>query len=155
MKLSKILGMVAIAFMACSLCYAKDVSRTANISELKGTVEMKIAGGNWTTANLGAVLKEGDSIRTGKDSIAILNVEGMETATVEVKPDSQVKLAELIQDKEAKTQKTLLDLSLGEILIKVQKLHSPNSKFEVKTPTSIVGVRGTTFSVSVGTTQKN
>ena len=54
-----------------------------------------------------------------------------------------------LKDDQAGTQNTLFDLSLGEILIKAKKLHSEKSKFEVKTPTSIVGVRGTTFSVTV------
>jgi len=72
-----------------------------------------------------------------------------QTATVEVKKSSQVKLATLLQNGQDATETTLLDLSLGEILIKAKKLHSEKSKFEVKTPTSIVGVRGTTFSVTV------
>ena len=58
-------------------------------------------------------------------------------------------IAELIADPGADTSKTLLDLAMGEVLIKAQKVHGENSKFEVKTPTSIVGVRGTTFNVKV------
>ena len=52
-------------------------------------------------------------------------------------------------DPKADTSKTLLDLAMGEILIKAQKVHGEKSQFEVKTPTSIVGVRGTTFNVKV------
>jgi hypothetical protein len=60
-------------------------------------------------------------------------------------------MAELLQDKDKETQRTLLDLSIGEILIQVDKLQAEKSSFEVKTPTSMVGVRGTTFSVKVET----
>ena len=81
---------------------------------------------------------------------AILNLNGMgETAAVEINENSQLLLLELIQDKEEETQQTLLDLAIGKVLIRAQKLHSEKSKFEVKTPTSIVGVRGTTFAVEV------
>ena len=58
-------------------------------------------------------------------------------------------MAELIGNKEEGTQKTLLDLAIGKILIRAKKLHSEEEKFEVKTPTTIVGVRGTTFAVEV------
>jgi hypothetical protein len=96
------------------------------------------------------VLNQDDMIRTGSGSLAILNLDGMaETAVVEVKESSQMRLAELLEDRTEKYQTTLLDLALGEILIRAKKLHSEKSRFEVKTPTSIVAVRGTTFSVSV------
>jgi len=73
--------------------------------------------------------------------------------TVEMKQNSKLQLAVLLGGKEAPTQTTLLDLSMGEILVKAQKVHSEKSKFEVKTPTSVVGIRGTTFSVAVETTE--
>jgi hypothetical protein len=99
---------------------------------------------------MGMILKEGDMIRTMAGSWALLNVDGhAETATVEVKENSQLKMAQLLENKDASSQSTLLDLALGEVLIKAKKLHSEKSKFEVKTPTSIVAVRGTTFSVAV------
>ena len=47
------------------------------------------------------------------------------------------------------TSQTLLDLAVGKILIRVDKLHKKGDKFEIKTPTSIVGVRGTVFGVEV------
>ena len=104
----------------------------------------------WIPAKVGMVLNQGDIIRTKKDSWALLNLDGAaETANLELKENSQLKLAELVENKKEATQTTLLDLALGEVLIKAKKLHSEKSRFEVKTPTSIVGVRGTTFSVSV------
>ena len=43
---------------------------------------------------------------------------------------------------------TLLDLALGKVLVHVEKLQG-KSKFEVRTPTALTGVRGTTFTVEV------
>jgi hypothetical protein len=66
-----------------------------------------------------------------------------------MKENSQLQLTELKINKAEASETTLLDLALGAVLIKAEKLHSEKSRFEVKTPTSIVGVRGTTFSVAV------
>jgi len=89
------------------------------------------------------------NLNTG-DVMALVNVDGKgQVATIEVKENSQLLFSELIIDEAMKKEKTLLDLAVGEILIKAQKVHGAESKFEVKTPTSIVGVRGTTFAVKV------
>jgi hypothetical protein len=139
-------------FVACvaSVALAENTSRTAKILEMEGSVEVKAASGSWMPATVNMELKQGDMIRTKAKSFALLNVDGMaQTATVEVKENSELSLAELTQNSGEKTQVTLLDLALGEVLIKAKKLHSEKSRFEIKTPTSIVGVRGTTFSVSV------
>jgi hypothetical protein len=136
------------------LVFAQQTKRVATIAEVNGVVEVKIAKEAWKPAAAGMTLNEGDLIRTRKDSSALLNVDGKaEIATVEVKENTQLKLAQLLEDKEKATQTTLLDLTLGNILIKAKKLHSEKSSFEVKTPTSIVGVRGTTFAVSVETVE--
>ena len=70
---------------------------------------------------------------------------------VEMSPNSELTFAELVKDDATGTQKTLLDLAIGQILIKAAKLNTAESKFEVKTPTSVVGVRGTKFAVRVAT----
>lgn len=150
MKILKLLLIIGIIMGVGSISWAQEVGRMATVSEINGSVEVQGAEGSWMPAKIGMILKQGDSIRTKGSSWAILNVDGAaQTASVEVKQNSQMKLATLLKDSEADTQTTLLDLSLGEILIKAKKLHSDKSKFEVKTPTSIVGVRGTTFSVAV------
>lgn len=129
---------------------AEQVNRTAGITDLNGTVEIKTSSADWMPAQKGMILNAGDTIRTKPGSWAVVNLDGNgETASVEVKENSQMRLAELFADKQAATESTLLDLALGQILVKAKKLHSEKSRFEIKTPTSIVGVRGTTFSVSV------
>lgn len=147
------LRIICVALLVLGLAmpgYTMAEKRTAAIIEVQGTVDVKTPSQDWAPAKSGMVLNEGDIIRTQKDSVAVVNMDGNgETATVEIKQGSQVKLAELIADKEAGTESTLLDLALGDVLIKARKLDSEKSKFEVKTPTSVVGVRGTTFSVSV------
>jgi len=140
---------VVLALLASST-FAAETRRVATIAEITGTAEVKIGSGKWAPAKAGMSLTQGDAIRTKINSIAILDLDGKaRSAKVEMKENSLLTLAELAENKAENTQKTLLDLSLGKILIQVQKLRQDNSKFEVKTPTSVVGVRGTTFSVAV------
>ena len=150
MKIVKFLLLVGLVLTLSSLAIAGEAKRTAFISDLKGTVEVRAADKKWVAAKTGMILNEGDVIRTMASSWAVLNVDGKgETATVEVKENSQLKMAQLLENKDSSSQSTLLDLALGEVLIKAKKLHSDKSRFEIKTPTSIVAVRGTTFSVAV------
>ena len=155
MRTVKVLMILGLVLTVCTLAMAADVKRTASISDLKGKVEVHLMKDKaWTEAKIGTVLNQGDMLRTIGDSWALLNVDGhAETATVEVKANSQLKMAQLLENKQISSQTTLLDLAMGEVLIKAKKLHSEKSKFEVKTPTSIVAVRGTTFSVSVKTVE--
>ena len=150
MKAVKIIVGIALIVGLSSAVYAAETARIASVLQTKGTVEVKMGGDIWMPARDGMILKQGDAIRAKQGSFALLNLDGNgQTATVEVKENSSLALASLIEDKAAGTEKTLLDLSLGGIMIKAKKLHSEKSSFEVKTPTSIVGVRGTTFAVTV------
>jgi hypothetical protein len=124
--------------------------RSAQVTSLDGTAEVKQVGqAAWIPVSVGMVLNQGDTLKTAANSWALLNVDDGRIATVEVKESSQMMIAELMVDSGSDTSKTLLDLAVGEVLIKAQKVRGENSKFEVKTPTSIVGVRGTTFNVKV------
>jgi len=148
MRIIKLLCILILVLGIFSFALAEETKRIATIYELNGKVEVKTNQGKWIPAEVGMILNQGDSIRTQKNSSAILNLDGdAQTAQVEIRENTNLSLAELKEEKDKQT--TLLDLSLGQILIKAKKLQSEESKFEVKTPTSIVGVRGTTFSVTV------
>jgi hypothetical protein len=149
-RLFLLICIMVLALGFFSLTMAEESQRTAVLSDFKGTVEVKSGQNDWIPATMNMVLKQGDVLRTKKDASAMLQLDGAaQTATIEVKENSQLQLAEILENKTEQTQSTLLDLALGEILIKAKKLNSEKSKFEVKTPTSIIGVRGTTFSVAV------
>lgn len=150
MKKLPLILFISLIFIGVPLVSAEVTKRTAVIAEIRGKVEVRTPKSKWQPAKIGEVLNQGDIIRTLAGSFAVLNVDGStQSATVELKENSQLRLAELLEDKTQDSRSTLLDLALGEILIKAQKLNTEKSKFQVKTPTSVVGVRGTTFSVSV------
>ena len=150
MKIFRIVGIMALVLVMAVGVYAAE-KRTAEIMSIDGMAEVKPAGQMaWIPARTNMVLNQGDTLKTGSKSWALLNVNGKgQTASVEVKENSQMLLAELLVDQQAGTSSTLLDLAMGEVLITAQKVHGEESKFEVKTPTSIVGVRGTVFNVKV------
>ena len=151
MKILKTLAiLVFVVAVFTVVASAVETKRTATISEIQGTVDVKPAQGKWLTARVGMVLNQGDMVRTKAKSSAILDLDGnAKTAKVEMKENSQLSLAKLMENKAENAQTTMLELSIGKILINVKKLETTKSKFEVTTPTSIVGVRGTTFSVAV------
>ena len=151
MKLLNVISILMLATILTVPLFAEEVERTAKVLELKGSAKMMRADEEkWIPIEVGTVLNQGDILTTDETSTLTLNVNGKgETATIEISPGSQVGLRELVEDRMDGTQKTLLDLAMGKVLIKAQKLHTPESRFEVKTPTSIVGVRGTIFAVEV------
>ena len=152
MKSLKIIGIFSLIIVAlvCSV-FTEEVERTAKIIDFDGSVQVRIMGQRrWAFAENGMVLSEGDILRTKRNAWALVNLDGDgETATVTVQENSQLLISKLTKDEKEGTQQTLLDLGLGKVLIEAEKLHSEKSKFEVKTPTSVIGVRGTTFSVEV------
>lgn len=152
--MNRLVGAICLAgfiFGSYSLGLSEDIKRTAVITSFSGTVEVRVVKGNWSAASVGMKLNQGDFMRTKANSWAVVNLDAAssEIGTVEVKENSQMRFTELLENAQENTRGTLLDLALGNILIEAKKLHSEKSKFEVKTPTSLVGVRGTKFSVAV------
>ena len=150
MKVFRIISVLIFLFCFASSGFSDEIKRTATVTQLHGEVMLKNPGpGSWVTAKTGDILNEGSFIKTGAGAKAVIGVDGGKTAVVDVSEKSLVSFASLVKDSSSGMKKTLLDLSIGQVLIKAEKLDTPDSKFEVKTPTSVVGVRGTKFSVKV------
>ncbi len=148
MKTIKIFVILVLVVFVGTACFAAETIREAKVMSASGDTLIKKAGdSSWAQAKVDMVVNQGDTVKTGKASSAILNLGG--AGNVEVKENSELSVAQLIKDSDTGDKKTLLDLAMGEVFIKAEKLRSKEEKFEVKTPTSIVGVRGTKFSVKV------
>jgi len=151
MKTFKI--MLACALILCITIpsFAIQEKRTAKVVSLEGPVQVKlVTEKDWISAETGMTLGENDIVRTRKNSTAIIRLNGAgETAEIELKENSQLMFLELVKDSERKTQNTLLDLAAGEVMIKTDGIPGIDSKFEVKTPTSVVAVQEGTASFSV------
>ena len=144
--------LLLISGLASPPAMCEDTFRTGRVMDISGDVSIKVKGGNFVPASLGMEFTQGDFIKTGMDSSALLFVEGIETSQVEVYENSLLLMRELVMDREKGSQSTLLDLALGKILVKSKKIENKGSKFEVKTPTTVVGAMGdmdSSFSVQV------
>ena len=111
--------------------------------------------GDFTTALDGDLLSNGDIVKSSTAGRAVLTF--FDGSTLSVETGSQVKVTTLNRLDNGGIQLTI-EQTLGRSWASVQKLKTPDSKFEIKTPTSTAVVRGTAFETNVvqlpdGTTQ--
>lgn len=151
-KRARLLGV----YLALGLCLgmaaflpaarAED-GRSAVITELSGhAIYLSSGASDWQEAAIGTVLHESDIIKTAEDTHCTLLFTGMSEATVRMRPNSVLELTAVSGAEDA--DDTELELTVGSILVKAEKLKGA-SQFEVKTPNSVVGIRGTEFEVMV------
>ena len=148
-----IIAIVILAlFPGLVLCQGMLKQRMAKVVKAEGDVQVMLKGqGIWRDAQEGMELTEGDVIKTGRNGAALLNIEGdSKGSLVRMREDTRLNLDILKEDMATDKKVTVLDVSIGKILIQAEKLKE-GSRFEVKTPTSVVGVRGTKFAVEVDT----
>ena len=145
---------IGLMLMAPVVCHA-DGSSQAKILEIKGpeAMFMKTGTTEWAKLDPAAILEEGDSIKTGPSTQVRIECMGnAKTAELLVRQETEFKFTTFRHDEGEKVDNTLLNVGVGSVLVKAEKLVG-GSKFEVKTPTSIVGIRGTIFEVHVPKTE--
>lgn len=140
---------IGLIFMAPALSFA-DGSSQAKILEIKGDANYLKAGTTeWVKLEPTMILAEGDSVKTGSGAQLRMELMGSaKTAELLIRKETEFKFSKFRFDEASKVDNTLLEVGVGSILVKAEKLVGA-SKFEVKTPTSIVGIRGTIFEVHV------
>src|SRR5882762_1823511 len=119
---------------------------SATVAEWKGEVALHSAQGDAVTAQRGTVLAAESKIDTTKGSVLLDLQDGSQ---VLVKPNSHVVLKAPTQDKGY-----WLELLLGKINATIQKRLGNTPSFRMGTPTAVITVRGTRFSVEVNKKQK-
>lgn len=119
---------------------------SATISELKGDVVFHSPQGEVLQATTGTMLASDSTIETTKGSVLLALQDGSQ---VLVKGNSHVVLKTPTSDKGY-----WLELLLGKINAQIQKRLGNAPSFRMGTPTAVVTVRGTRFSVSVNKKQK-
>lgn len=114
---------------------------SATIADLKGDVQFHSSHGGTVAAQRGTVLAAESKIDTAKGSV-LLNLE--DGSQVLVKSNSHVVLRAPNQGKGY-----WFELLMGKISAKVQKRLGSSPSFKMGTPTAVITVRGTRFSVDV------
>ena len=114
---------------------------SAQITDFKGTVTLHSPQGEVLNAQRGLVLTPDSTIETVKGSVLLILQDGSQ---VLVKGHSNVVLRNPSEQKGY-----FLELLIGNILAKVQKRLGSNPSFRMGTPTAVITVRGTRFTVEV------
>ncbi|MFC1570751.1 FecR domain-containing protein [Candidatus Omnitrophota bacterium] len=130
---------------------AEEEMRKAKVLDMQGNIVL-IRGEEKLPLEVGMEVLQGDVLVTKADSWAFVKIDGIKQARVELKENSQLLFLEMVMDKEKERQNTLLDLAIGRVLVRVEEVPGEDSKFEVKTPTTLIGTMGkgeSSFSVEV------
>lgn len=143
----------AILLFTVSVANAQNVDGVLRV--VKGDVQIKSAKtGQTVRARIGEKVFPKDVVITGKDSRAkIVMVDNNE---INVSPDSQIEIQHYEFDPNAGKKDVLLNVIYGKVRAKVeQKYDGKTSKFQVKTPSAVAGVRGTDFMTSYNKVDKS
>ncbi|MCU0848813.1 MAG: FecR family protein [Spirochaetes bacterium] len=134
-----IIAIIASAAAFAASCTQASVDR-AYATVVIGKCEVIRDGKNTEKLKVNDVVKNGDVVRTGGASFAVLQV-GKDIA-VRIQPDTTVKASFLFD-----TQKAEIVMSGGHVMSKVMKLPM-GVGYSVNTPTTTAAVRGTVYGVS-------
>jgi hypothetical protein len=112
---------------------------------VKGPVQVLIAkSGQTVAAKIGFKVFPKDSLITGADGRA--KVVMVDSNEINVSPNSKVIIESYVAQAAGSTPNVSLNVLYGKIRNKVnQKYDGESSRFQVKTPTAVAGVRGTDF----------
>ena len=142
----------SVALVVASLLNAEAQNMSqgkAEVRAIRGSAQYSTGGNVWVPLKVGTVLKSGSTVKTAADS-SVDCFLGANGPVVRVTENTQMgfdKLAFNRADSETVIE-TELNLANGRILGNVKKLAAA-SKYEVKVPNGVAGIRGTDFEVTV------
>ena len=144
----------ALSVVSSLILVSPTDSRTIQF-RFKRWIDVQSVSGNVTlinrngreSARVGQRLQSvGDGIATGAQSSATLNLDSG-IGTLQVSENSQFTIQE-IQNNDGGAQ-TKLNVSRGQVRLKLRTFTNPSSRLEIFTPAGVTGVRGTDFGVSI------
>jgi hypothetical protein len=167
-----LVGAMALAMAAMvSQASADSVPQAITVIRVKGMARYSSGDNNWHPVRKGDVLKAGTIIQTGPKALVDIQLgdreaaaapvsynpnstmyapEQMKANVVRIFENSALSVDKLAVDKTGAgddVSDTQLDLRAGQIMGNVKKL-SASSKYEVKIPNGVAGIRGTVYMIS-------
>ena len=151
LRVAALAGLV-IAFVlvttgvVAALFPARAAASSSSLEVLDGVVALSHDGQTFAMGRDGDLVQQGDVVRTGTASHAILTF--YDGSTIEVEPDSEL----VVETLEATSSGDILMAmrqNLGRSWHVVSRALTADSKYEVRTPTATATVRGTAFLVNV------
>ncbi len=172
MKQTKMLvnGLVACAVAFAMVTSAQAAERTGKVVKIKGSARYSMGNNIWQPLSVGTLLKSGALVQTAKDSFVDIALTESDVAPQPptasgvgaggkrpAAPQDLVRLSEdsvlaidkltVVNTGADKVTETQLDLRSGRLLGSVKKMAAA-SRFEVKVPNGVAGIRGTLFAIS-------
>lgn len=139
------LSMMCLLLFTSALAFAEPMYGVLMV--VKGSVKVTTASKQTIDAKVGGKVYEGDSILTAADARA--KIVMADRNVINVNPDTQVVIAKYENDAASGKKNVELNLLKGKVRNNVEQTYDgEKSKFLIKTPTAVAGVRGTQFLAS-------
>ena len=152
--LSKCLLFLIIAtFMSSEVYGAKKGDFSATLTNFKGSVALQKPGDKiWLPVEKDMPVQKSNRLKTGPKSFAEILID--DGSLLRIEENSEIVLKEISAGFEAKRIESAIYLKLGKLMSKIAKFVNVRSRFSVRTPTMVAGVRGTEFVVVVAQSGK-
>lgn len=124
-----------------------DEPTDAIVIARNGNITATTADGRTITIDIGSKVAEGMRITTGANSFLTLALA--DESRISVPSNSNVLLAKLRKSLYTGSPRTEVKLLRGRVVSRVSPLDGNKGRFEVRTPGSVAGVRGTHFRVGL------
>ena len=119
----------------------------ARVVAVRGGVEKSTAPGvPFIPVSAGALLQEGDEVRTGRDAFVSMTLP--DGSHIVLPSSSRVQIVRLRTTLLTGAIERRFDLKQGEVTTDVTPLKNPRDSFRVTSPSVVAGVRGTRFRVN-------
>ncbi len=139
-----------IMFFSQMTVFAIDKSLEGTITKISGKVVVqRYKSTTWDTAEPNMPIKQGDTVVTNIDSEAEIIFDDGTMLRLEQK--TAILIEESAVDQKLGRKKVDVFIKGGKLLNNLEKLIRRDSKYRVRTPTAVIGVRGTQFSAEVST----
>ncbi|WP_139991214.1 FecR domain-containing protein [Paenibacillus paridis] len=141
-----IISLLVMALVLPTAVFAKDTDKAGKVTAVEGKAEVKKSGGSKKfNAFKGMAITQGDTIMTGSDGKITMDLDSDKEVTIGT--NTTLVVSELVKSAKALSGKTSLSLLKGKVVISIKKKLDGDSRFEIETPTAIMGVMGTQFTV--------
>ena len=124
-----------------------DEPGAAKVVALSGAITVVGIDGAGAPLGLGTIVTEGMQIETGGNGFVTLGLQ--DGSRISLPSNSRVRVAKLRMARYTKSPRTEIMLLRGRVESRVSPLESSKGRYEVRTPHSVAGVRGTHFRVGI------
>lgn len=144
-----VFGVALVATFAAGTAQAQSTQQgKAQVRAVHGSARYLTGGGDWMTLKQGTVLTAGSVITTAAESHVDLYL-GINGPLVRVKEDTTLGIDKLTYTDTGADAviETQLNLQKGMLIGNVRKLAAA-SRYEIKTPSGVAGIRGTDYVIT-------